>query len=351
MDFDGAIGAGDIMALSTIDPAGVATNRLGNITAVDAGARTITLGFINIGLTDTATVTYYYVADSFEVDNLAPTVEFTPDGSADVENASPFIRVKWTDDAYEGDSFNTVTLTAASLTDPAGVTTDVLANFVTTDNKEYIWAASNLALGSYTLTVSGKDTALNEAKDKAVTFKLIARAPYAVALEPGWNLVSLPGPASDSAIAAVITNMDVDVVLGYDPTTVAKWMTATRDASGNWVGNLTSIDSNKGYWVHTTTFEPINVDIPALAAGAAVLPPAFAVSQGWNLVGVSVLDLTAANPLADTYFNSVAWIRAYTFNTGTNQFDGILPEEVPARVVTVGKGYFVYITKAGTLVP
>jgi hypothetical protein len=147
----------------------------------------------------------------------------------------------------------------------------------------------------------------------------------------------------------VITNAKIDIVIGYDPSTAAKWSTASRDTDGNWVGNLTNIEANKGYWVHTTTFEPIKVDIPALAAGNAVLPPAFAVDEGWNLIGVSVVDLASPPANADVYLSSVNWSRAYTFNTGTNKFEGLAPLGTDA--ITVGKGYFVYVTKAGTLVP
>jgi hypothetical protein len=142
-----------------------------------------------IGVADTAKITYHYVgSDTFEVDQTAPTVTFSPVNASSIENTSPFLRVKWDDDEYPGDSYTTVTLTKAELTDPAGTTTDVSGNFVSTDNKEYIWATSGLALGSYTLKVSGQDLALNKATDLSVSFTIqerAARSGTGARLEPG----------------------------------------------------------------------------------------------------------------------------------------------------------------------
>ena len=347
-DFDGDVDKDDIEAAGGLSfSVNAATSSA--ITVVDASARTITVNVV-VGAAETATVSYSYVADDvFEVDQAAPTVAFDPADDTQVENQSPFIRITFDEDEYPGDNFTTVTLTKADLTMPDGTITDLLASFVSSDNIEYIWAAQDLALGDYTLTISGTDTAGNAITDAASNFTIAERAPYDVALRPGWNLVSLPGAPADSDINAVVTNADVEVVLTYDPTVPGGWLTAVRDAEGNLAGTLTSITGKTALWVRTVSFEPLSVDIPGIAAGAASVPPSFKLAKGYNLVGVATLDLATATRDADEYFTGLDWSRAYGYNNVTNKFEAKLPDT--ADEVTTGQGYWLFLNAAGTLVP
>ncbi len=112
-DFDGDVDEDDLTAItvggtSTVD-----------IASVDASSRTITLGTAATDKTDVL-VSYKYVEQSFQVDVDAPTVGFSPEDEAEVENTSPFIRIIFDEDEYPGDDFKTVTLTKADLTMPDG---------------------------------------------------------------------------------------------------------------------------------------------------------------------------------------------------------------------------------------
>ena len=347
-NFDGYVDAADITTLTT--SLGNATTS--SITVVDASARTITVS-VELDAGETASVSYSYVADDvFEVDQSSPTVSFDPVDESDIENQSPFIRVIFDEDEYPGDSFTTVTLTKAELTNPDLTTTDLLATFVSADNIEYIWAASNLALGVYMLTVSGEDTAGNTITDKVMDFTIKERAAFEVALRPGWNMVSLPGAPADPDINAVITTADVDVVLSYDPSVPGGWLTAVRDGNGNLAGTLTTISGATALWVHTSSFAPIEANIPGLGAGAATVPPSFKLVKGYNLVPVSTLDsdaLAGDKRDADEYFTGLSWTRAYGYDNATNKFKTILP--ATAGTVSVGQGYWVFLSEAGQLVP
>ena len=346
-DFDGVIDKDDISALSFSTNSATSSA----ITAVDASARTITLS-ITVGATETATVSYKYVAsDTFEVDQTDPTVTFDPVDSTELQNQSPFIRIIFNDNEYPGDGFKTVTLTKAELTKPDDTTEDLLTSFKTLDSIEYLWAATDLALGEYTLKISGEDTASNAGlEDVSSTFKIVERALFEVALRPGWNLVSLPGLPADTDINTVITNTDVDTVITYDPAAAGGWSTAVREAGGSLAGTLTNIDGSLGLWVHTTTFEPIKVDIPGISAGASMLPTSFSLLAGWNLVPVATLDIETADSVdVDTYFSGLSWSRAYAFNSTTNKFVGIVPDT--NATVEVGKGYWIFLKADGTLVP
>ena len=343
LDFDGDLDKADITALL-----GGSVTSTDAIASIDASARTITLNAAVVA-DSTIKVSYHYVAaDTFQIDESAPTVTFEPKQDDKVRNQSPFIRVIFDEDEYPGDSFTTVTLTKAEVVKPDASTENVLANFFTSDNEEFIWAAANLALGAYKLTVSGVDTAGNEIEDATVDFTVEKRT-VTVGLRPGWNLVSLPDAPEDNAINAVITSLTVDVVLTYDPTTPQRWLNATRGDDGLLSGTLSTIDANRAYWIHTGAFSDIVTNIGGLQAGQPGLPPSYNLVAGWNLVAVSTPDIDDTTRVADAYFTGLAWSRAYGYNNATNAFEGILPDD--GSDLNIGQGYWLFLKSAGTLVP
>ena len=347
-DFSGTVTSADVTVFKNATTTGVPA-----ISAIDASARTITLA-TTPALSDVWTVTYSYSPDTVEIDQSAPTVTFDPDGSASVQNQSPFVRLIFDEDEYPGDSYKTVTLTAATLTDPDGVATDITSSFSTGDNIEFIWPAADLALGAYTLKVSATDTAGNALTDATGTFT-IAKRTVTLAIRPGWNLVSLPdSPAhASSDVNDVFSSDKIDVVLSYDAIR-NNWFSATRQSDGT-LGRpgsglaLTSVTTGKGYWVHSTAIVSLSVDVPGLAPGSPAQPPSFAMTRGWNLVSYTTSDLTVATIDVDSYFTGLDWSRAFGYDNATNKFTSLLPET--SDTVALGKAYWVFLNRAGTLVP
>ena len=355
-NFDGVLDGGDVTI--TID--GAATGTIG----IDASAGTIDVGGA-IAAGAEVLVTYSYVTDVFEVDQGFPAVTFDPapaagDTVVEIQDQSPFIRVLFTAEGaeYPGDTHSAATLTKAELTMPDDSTLDLLPVLVTTDNVEFLWPASDLDLGSYKLDVEATDDALNEGTG-SLEFKIVERQPVDIALRPGWNLVSLPGApdAAKQSIDDVITNNNVDVVLTYDSRSASGFQAAVRGPGGTFgTGQaLKTIDGSKAFWVHTTTFDPLSVDIPGIQPGSAVLPPSFTLAAGWNLVPVGTLDLTTTARNSDDYFSGLAWSRAYGYANATNSFDSILPgdgdDAAPVGNLTVGQGYWIFLQDGGELVP
>ena len=79
---------------------------------------------------------------------------------------------------------------------------------------------------------------------------------------------------------------------------------------------------------------------------------------GWNMVPVTnvagasadVDGATAGIQLgADSYFGSTSWVTAYTWDTKNEVWLKTLPSTFGE--VTVGKGYWLYVSAAGVLVP
>ncbi len=342
-EFDGDVDEDDLTAITI---AGTSTV---DIASVDASSRTITLGAPYETDVDVV-VSYKYVEQSFQVDVSAPTVSFNPEDDTDVENRSPFIRIVFDEDEYPGDDFKTVTLTKADLTMPDGEEMSVLDGFATTDSITYLWAASDLALGEYTLKVSGKDTAGNTVEDETTSFEIVERELVEVKLTPGWNLISLPGMPANTDVNAVITNMDVSAVITYDPSVPGGWAQAVRETgTSSLSGTLMTISGNTGIWIKTSSFKSLKVDI--LPVGQGTIPPSFALVAGWNLVPVVAVEAGVEDVVVDTYFSGLKWSRAYGYDSLTGTLQGFVPGGGEDDKVMVGKGYWVFVSEDGTLVP
>ncbi len=55
---------------------------------------------------------------------------------------------------------------------------------------------------------------------------------------------------------------------------------------------------------------------------------------------------------ADNYFTGLDWSRAFGYDNATNKFVGILPDTGNTVLnLSLGKGYWLFLDKAGTLVP
>ena len=182
-----------------------------------------------------------------------------------------------------------------------------------------------------------------------------APAKLSISLSPGQNLVSLPSAPASTAINDVIDVADVVSVITYDPVnpdpdTGSPWLSATRDDDGNLSGSLATIDDTHAYWVETTSFAPLKVEVPAQSFSA--VPPSIPVVAGWNLIPVVDIQGAAigAQIGASQYLRSVDWETAYSYDTVADKWVGIAN---PGKFdfVKVGLGYWLYVNEADTLVP
>ena len=256
-------------------------------------------------------------------------------------------------------------MTKAELLDPDGATVDILSTLTTTDDKTFYYRPEgDLANGEFKLTVSAKDVAGNELKDKTSRFTVKDRSKTTIAMEPGWNLVSIPAAATDSAINTVITNTQVETVLTYDPSTPGGWLTAVRDGDAL-VGTLETIDAEHGYWIFQKNGDDIKVDLPGYKGGASSVPPAISIVEGWNLVPAVTLTVgettvaTSVDP--DKYFLGLDWVKAKGWNASTETWLEVLRDidndpQIDSttdniNTITIGKGYWLYSNGKGTIVP
>ena len=374
--------------------------RTGTITVTDDGVNNVaTLTNINWSEAEEITFTladavaagsqvrltyHYFDAGSVvEVDTTAPTVTVTPGADSSTEDARTRISFAFDEDEYAFDSMTTVEVTKAELKNVSTKeVTDILSSLITSDDKNFYYKpTSDLALGQYEVKVSAKDANANALTDSTSKFTVVERSKTTVAMEAGWNLISLPGTPSDTAINSVITNNETTTVLTYDPSIPGGWLTAVRDG-GELVGTLTTMDASKGYWVFQEDGDDIKTLIPGSTSGVQQVPPAIALAKGWNLVPMVTLNLATTFVEADTYFANIDWNKAKGWNAKTEKWfdvlknqdivdadeDGLVELDADANGVDAntgahannthdlndlvpGKGYWVFANKAGTIIP
>ena len=346
-------------------------------TIVDAASNTGTAGQSNTCTTDDCVD--INKAALFEIDDeinnaAAPTFTLSPaqgTSTTKTESTGPFVRVDFnaegqeygwtvTGDKIKGiavpneievDSWNGVTLTKVTL---GGV--DISGSVGTIDSNSFNVKTSGLELGTHKLVVNATDTVGNTySSDQNFSFTVVARADYKLTLNPGTNFVSLPGTPTDSSIGSVLAGTNATEVLSWQN---GKWQIAAVTAEGKWIGGITDITSDSAYLIKTATFDTVKVEI--LPRSFEKAPPTVAVRAGWNMVPVVDLALQAQGTtiVEDVYFGSLSdgtgtlWKAAYTFDTASQVWSKLLPGSTPAvENVAIGKGYWLWATQAGDLVP
>ena len=314
------------------------------------------------------------VSDKVIVDEKG--VQETDAKKLEVEAVDPMIvTVDFAGEAgeYPGDSYRTVKLTSASLkvtfAGGASETTnfDLTTQVSSPDSIKFTIPLLSPKVGSYQLTVKAEDSAGNNRRDGSGTaqslvsnWKVVSPKPVDIALVPGWNLVSLPFQPANPAINSVIgANHPADIVMTYDNANQV-WLVSRRDAeSGLFTGDIAVMTASTAYFIRTNNFQAIKVLRPALATAAAAPPPppVIKVVQGFNLVPVVSNDIpTPKTILATTYFGDLkagsgaGWLKALSFDTLRRTWDSVTPTDTTATV-TVGKGYWLYSTVDGVIIP
>ena len=253
-------------------------------------------------------------------------------------------------DTLRIDSHRAVTLTALAINGE-----DRLADVVKVDPWKYVLAVTGLEVGEYDITYAAMDDVGNEVDEDAAeaSFEVLERQPYEIKLDPGWNLISLPGDPFNPAVGSVIgADLKADTVLGYQG---GEWVTSVRNEDGRWQGTLTDMVGGYGYWVRTTVVETIETVIPPVLPTSVL--PTVRIVAGWNLIGIVDpeqydVDNDKAKHDADEYLTSLGnnWRVAYSFETQQNSWAKLLPKAEDANVQN-GKGYWLWNVAPGTLVP
>jgi len=167
------------------------------------------------------------------------------------------------------------------------------------------------------------------------SWQVTAALPVKLSLSPGWNLISLPFQPANPALNSVIpATHPADIVMTFDNANQI-WLVSRRDAdTGLLAGDVAVMTSNTAYFVRTDNFQELSVLRPPVATAAAAPPPppAIAVVPGWNLVPVVSLSIPLPYGIeADNYFGTLqsgankGWLKAMTFDPLARTWTSVTP--------------------------
>ena len=313
-------------------------------------------------------------AVTFQIDRRLPgpdAADFDP-GTGDEINFAPllFFEFNWNTEGgeYSGDSHDNVALTTLVLDSGDAGEVDLLGDVLPqAADTSFELSMANLSVGTHTLSVNGTDDAGNPITnelgvvqpDFLVEFE-VTRPIFELVLGRGISHISLPRDAIDGDINAVFGgSSQVLTVFTFEGN---RPLAAFRDPiTGEFVGNLDTIDSEHAYGVETDGPVTVEIQIPPLG-GNRSLPTVGVTGGDWNFVSVISLDDLEDIPQgteldADTYLGG-NWSSGWTFQQGGWQ--AILPNGNIANSgddvqdtgeVWIGRGYWVFFTADGNLNP
>ncbi|MBI2908675.1 MAG: PKD domain-containing protein [Chloroflexi bacterium] len=166
-----------------------------------------------------------------------------------------------------------------------------------------------------------------------------------IRLAEGWNLISIPKAVADSSVSGILAGVGtVDKVYTYSGGT---WQVATF-AGGAWSGSLTDLKPGLAYWVKTTTATTVALSYKPVDPLEPL--PTYSLEADWNLIGYTTLSLLPTQPVS-VYLNSLSgkWTALYNFDSQTGY--GMAKPGFGFPNVELFRGYNIYLTEPGTLVP
>jgi hypothetical protein len=198
-------------------------------------------------------------------------------------------------------------------------------------------------------------------------------------LLPNWNLISLPLIPDNSSIGTILTGLPAGSLhsVWYYDTSAGAWKSYVPGAPTN---DLAEMTAGKGYWVRMNpgaftlsdplasglpqTPVPIKLTLSGVVLRPGEVPPTYAVAQGWNLVGLhaerskqvstALKSLTSAYG-ADKWGSLLEYQNFIYFPTGGSGEPqvvlGAFGSLESTGTMEPGKGYWLYVTEAGTIVP
>jgi hypothetical protein len=194
----------------------------------------------------------------------------------------------------------------------------------------------NISIGDHTIVINARDQAGNELEEELeLDFEVEERDDFELEVNPGWNLISLPGQPEDPAIGSIFpAGSSVTTVYTFDPTVPGGWLVADRESDEDeWLGDLTEIVGTRGYWLLADQINEVDIQIPRIIGGAAgggtpVQPPTIDLFPGWNLI--PVIDVSGEKEFgdgidADVYFGGVREQvkQIVGFDTITNKWETV----------------------------
>jgi photosystem II stability/assembly factor-like uncharacterized protein len=181
----------------------------------------------------------------------------------------------------------------------------------------FMWTPSGGQIGSHLMTFYASDGALTDSQKVTIQVLDSTAVETSVAIEPGWNLLSLPLLMSDSRKKDLFPQA-ISSAFGYN---------------GSY--HITdTLQNGAGYWLK------FSAGGTSTLAGSPVVRETLAVGQGWNLIG-SVTQTIPAN-----FVTPIPPVVRSSSPLGY----GSIPGYFVADSIVPGKAYWLRVNQAGKIV-
>jgi len=215
----------------------------------------------------------------------------------------------------------------------------------------------NLSLnsnGSFTYTPNtdfeGTDNFIYKATDGTfisnvakvtITVGAASVSTHTVALEPGWNLVSINLQPTSNVITDVLASIagKYSLVYAWDAAT-QEWLVYNPNSP---VNSLESLDHTTGFWIEVTTSDLLIVE------GTPPSSTNISLKSGWNLIGYPSTEVQGL-PGILTNFGVSDFIIVMTYDASDSDpwkmFDPFGPPYInDLQELTPGKGYWINVNQ------
>ncbi len=212
----------------------------------------------------------------------------------------------------------------------------------------------NIAPGTYSIRVMAVDRAGNKTVSTSEIKVAKERSSFEIKLDKGWNLISVP---------KALENPAVEAVFGGTPIVSVQTVIEGQRL------NPTKIEPGWGYLVES--IEETTVSMNFAQHNPSEIPIILNMKPGWNLIGYASKNLEPAIPLT-LYLGADLkdeWVIVYTRNGAQARWKSNAPyvwatDSFPTitdrpyseskdnlPVMELGKGYWIYLTDEGMLIP
>ncbi|ADE37029.1 COG1470 family protein [Methanohalophilus mahii] len=144
---------------------------------------------------------------------------------------------------------------------------------------EYTVSAANEE-GTYTFDGVVVDTEMNEYPVGGET-TIDVVLPEGIAIQPGWNFMSVPFELNNSSVGYVLADVNYDALVYYNA------------SSGTW-DTVTDFEPLKGYWIKSSDDCTQVIAEDVLEPEVPSAPASMTVYEGWNTIGYTALNTLSA---------------------------------------------------------
>jgi len=160
---------------------------------------------------------------------------------------------------------------------------------------------------------------------------------YTIALDPGWNLISLYRHPADTRISTVLASIAGKIISVWAFKENA-WKVYDPADPGS--GELTTMEAGWAYWINMS--EQGTLEFTGSAPTKAIV-----LTSGWNLVGYNAASRRAVADAVGLIAGKYSLIWAYK-DDNWKLYDAITPGFSDLNVMEPGYGHWVRVTEGCT---